>query len=175
MFCSVCKDEYDKCLHIRGKEYKNIAYYFYIEDRKEQSESDVADLITIKEDESNPYNYKNKIYAVVKFETNNEEKFREAWENVGKFNESACCVYAVMMNMHGTPTEISNGPGKGYSLRMNIDDIIRLKESLFKDLYFCSVRSEMWIMQEKILHLHLQKNKRTGVGRRCGSKCEKIL
>ena len=62
MFCSVCKDEYDKCLHIRGKEYKNIAYYFYIEDRKEQSESDVADLITIKEDESNPYNYKNKIY-----------------------------------------------------------------------------------------------------------------
>lgn len=58
MFCSVCKDEYDKCLHIRGKEYKNIAYYFYIEDRKEQSESDVADLITIKEDESNPYNYK---------------------------------------------------------------------------------------------------------------------
>lgn len=139
--CSVCKDEYDKCLHIRGKEYKNIAYYFYIEDRKEQSESDVADLITIKEDESNPYNYKNKIYAVVKFETNNEEKFREAWENVGKFNESACCVYAVMMNMHGTPTEISNGPGKGYSLRMNIDDINSLERKPVQRLILlqCSV------------------------------------
>ena len=141
MFCSVCKDEYDKCLHIRGKEYKNIAYYFYIEDRKEQSESDVADLITIKEDESNPYNYKNKIYAVVKFETNNEQKFREAWENVGKFNESACCVYAVMMNMHGTPTEISNGSGKGYSLRMNIDDINSLERKSVQRLILlqCSV------------------------------------
>ena len=141
MFCSVCKDEYDKCLHIRGKEYKNIAYYFYIEDRKEQSESDVADLITIKEDESNPYNYKNKIYEVVKFETNNEEKFREAWENVGKFNESACCVYAVMMNMHGTPTEISNGSGKGYSLRMNIDDINSLERKSVQRLILlqCSV------------------------------------
>lgn len=139
--CSVCKDEYDKCLHIRGKEYKNIAYYFYIEDRREQSESDVADLITIKEDESNPYNYKNKIYEVVKFETNNEEKFREAWENVGKFNESACCVYAVMMNMHGTPTEISNGPGKGYSLRMNIDDINSLERKPIQRLILlqCSV------------------------------------
>ena len=128
-------------MHIRGKEYKNIAYYFYIEDRKEQSESDVADLITIKEDESNPYNYKNKIYAVVKFETNNEEKFREAWENVGKFNESACCVYAVMMNMHGTPTEISNGPGKGYSLRMNIDDINSLERKPVQRLILlqCSV------------------------------------
>lgn len=141
MLCSVCKDEYDKCLHIRGKEYKNIAYYFYIEDRREQAESDVADLITIKEDESNPYNYKNKIYEVVKFETNNEEKFREAWENVGKFNESACCVYAVMMNMHGTPTEISNGPGKGYSLRMNIDDINSLERKPIQRLILlqCSV------------------------------------
>lgn len=141
MFCSVCKDEYDKCLHIRGKEYKNIAYYFYIEDRREQAESDVADLITIKEDESNPYNYKNKIYEVVKFETNNEEKFREAWENVGKFNESACCVYAVMMNMHGTSTEISNGPGKGYSLRMNIDDINSIERKPVQRLILlqCSV------------------------------------
>lgn len=139
--CSVCKDEYDKCLHIRGKEYKNIAYYFYIEDRRKQAESDVADLITIKEDESNPYNYKNKIYEIVKFETNNEEKFREAWENVGKFNESACCVYAVMMNMHGTPTEISNGPGKGYSLRMNIDDINSLERKPVQRLILlqCSV------------------------------------
>ena len=86
-------------------------------------------------------NYKNKIYEVVKFETNNEEKFREAWENVGKFNESACCVYAVMMNMHGTPTEISNGPGKGYSLRMNIDDINSLERKSVQRLILlqCSV------------------------------------
>ena len=27
------------------------------------------------------------------------------------------------MNMHGTETEISNGVGKGYSLRMTLDDI----------------------------------------------------
>ena len=46
-----------------------------------------------------------------------------------------------MMNMHGTSTEISNGPGKGYSLRMNIDDINSLERKPVQRLILlqCSV------------------------------------
>ena len=82
-------------------------------------------------------NYKNKIYAVVEIETNNVNDFISAWdsigiykeENDGVYEEEDCCIYAVIMNMHGTETEISNGVGKGYSLRMTLDDICLLYTS----------------------------------------------
>lgn len=129
--CSVCNDWYSECAHIIGHEYKNIAYYFYIEDRKEQITEDINDLGAIRNNENNEYHQDNKIYAVVEIETNNVNDFISAWdsigiykeENDGVYEEEDCCIYAVIMNMHGTETEISNGVGKGYSLRMTLDDI----------------------------------------------------
>ena len=129
--CSVCNDWYSQCAHIIGHEYKNIVYYFYIEDRKEQITEDINDLGAIRNNENNEYHQDNKIYAVVEIETNNVNDFISAWdsigiykeENDGVYEEEDCCIYAVMMNMHGTETEISNGVGKGYSLRMTLDDI----------------------------------------------------
>lgn len=129
--CSVCNDWYSQCAHIIGHEYKNIVYYFYIEDRKEQITEDINDLGAIRNNENNEYHQDNKIYAVVEMETNNVNDFISAWdsigiykeENDGVYEEEDCCIYAVIMNMHGTETEISNGVGKGYSLRMTLDDI----------------------------------------------------
>ena len=129
--CSVCNDWYSQCAHIIGHEYKNIVYYFYIEDRKEQITEDINDLGAIRNNENNEYHQDNKIYAVVEIETNNVNDFISAWdsigiykeENDGVYEEEDCCIYAVIMNMHGTETEISNGVGRGYSLRMTLDDI----------------------------------------------------
>lgn len=44
MMCNICNDWYMNCCHIVGREYKNIAYYFYIESRYKQMNSDVSDL-----------------------------------------------------------------------------------------------------------------------------------
>ena len=92
---------------------------------------DGYDLGAIRNNENNEYHQDNKIYAVVEIETNNVNDFISAWdsigiykeENDGVYEEEDCCIYAVIMNMHGTETEISNGVGRGYSLRMTLDDI----------------------------------------------------
>ena len=39
MMCNICNDWYMNCCHIVGREYKNIAYYFYIESRYDQMNS----------------------------------------------------------------------------------------------------------------------------------------
>ena len=51
MMCNICNDWYMNCCHIVGREYKNIAYYFYIESRYDQMNSDVSDLEKIGNDE----------------------------------------------------------------------------------------------------------------------------
>lgn len=147
--CSVCNDWYSQCAHIIGHEYKNIVYYFYIEDRKEQITEDINDLGAIRNNENNEYHQDNKIYAVVEIETNNVNDFISAWdsigiykeENDGVYEEEDCCIYAVIMNMHGTETEISNGVGKGYSLRMTLDDINDLERKPVQRLILLQCRA----------------------------------
>ena len=141
MMCNICNDWYMNCCHIVGREYKNIAYYFYIESRYDQMNSDVSDLEKIGNDENNPYNDSNKIYAVVKYETNSNEQFINAWNSLGIYDEKDCCIYTVIMNMHGNESEISNGVGKGYSFKLNTSDIESLKKKPVQRLVLlqCSV------------------------------------
>lgn len=141
MMCNICNDWYMNCCHIVGREYKNIAYYFYIESRYDQMNSDVSDLEKIGNDENNPYNDSNKIYAVVKYETNSNEQFINAWNSLGIYDEKDCCIYTVIMNMHGNESEISNGVGKGYSFKLNTSDIESLQKKPVQRLVLlqCSV------------------------------------
>ena len=141
MMCNICNDWYMNCCHIVGREYKNIAYYFYIESRYDQMNSDVSDLEKIGNDENNPYNDSNKIYAVVKYETNSNEQFINAWNSLGIYDEKDCCIYTVIMNMHGNESEISNFVGKGYSFKLNTSDIESLKKKPVQRLVLlqCSV------------------------------------
>lgn len=141
MMCNICNDWYMNCCHIVGREYKNIAYYFYIESRYDQMNSDVSDLEKIGNDENNPYNDSSKIYAVVKYETNSNEQFINAWNSLGIYDEKDCCIYTVIMNMHGNEYEISNGVGKGYSFKLDTSDIESLKKKPVQRLVLlqCSV------------------------------------
>ena len=141
--CNVCNDLYLNCLHIAGHEYENVVYYYYIEDRKDQAEIDKLDLETIRDDISNPYNYKNKISKVVKVPTNTNDEFKAAWNGIGTGEQQYYCIYAVIMNMHGNATEISNGPGKGYSMRLNMEDIRALERKPVQRLLLlqCNVGS----------------------------------
>ena len=91
--CSVCNDWYSQCAHIIGHEYKNIVYYFYIEDRKEQITEDINDLGAIRNNENNEYHQDNKIYAVVEIETNNVNDFISAWDSIGIYKEENDGVY----------------------------------------------------------------------------------
>ena len=104
-----------------------MVYYYYIEDRKDQAKIDALDLETIRDDIGNPYNYKNKISKVVKVPMNTNDEFKAAWNGIGKGEQQYYCIYALIMNMHGNAGEISNGPGKGYSMRLNMEDIRALE------------------------------------------------
>ncbi len=141
--CNVCNDLYLNCLHIAGHEYENVVYYYYIEDRKDQAEIDALDLETIRDDISNPYNYKNKISKVVKVPMNTNDEFKAAWNGIGTGEQQYYCIYALIMNMHGNATEISNGPGKGYSMRLNMEDIRALERKPVQRLLLlqCNVGS----------------------------------
>ena len=98
-------------------------------------------LEKIGNDENNPYNDSNKIYAVVKYETNSNEQFINAWNSLGIYDEKDCCIYTVIMNMHGNEYEISNGVGKGYSFKLDTSDIESLKKKPVQRLVLlqCSV------------------------------------
>ncbi len=141
--CNVCNDLYLNCLHIAGHEYENVVYYYYIEDRKDQAEIDALDLETIRDDISNPYNYKNKISKVVKVPVDTNDEFKAAWNGIGKGEQQHYCIYALIMNMHGNAGEISNGPGKGYSMRLNMEDIRALERKPVQRLLLlqCNVGS----------------------------------
>ena len=123
IMCSVCDDLYTNCAHIAGIEYKNVVYYFYMKGRNDQSKLDKADLDKIRTDVTNAYNYKNKISEVVRVYINSREDFDRAWNGLGKNGQELCCVYAVIMNMHGQYNEISNGMENGYTFIMNLNDI----------------------------------------------------
>ena len=141
--CNVCNDLYLNCLHIAGHEYENVVYYYYIEDRSEQAKIDALDLETIRDDIGNPYNYKNKISKVVKVPMNTNDEFKAAWNGIGKGEQQYYCIYALIMNMHGNAMEISNGPGKGYSMRLNMEDIRALERKPVQRLLLlqCNVGS----------------------------------
>ena len=114
-------------------------------DENEVSELEIQNILAhykkIGNDENNPYNDSNKIYAVVKYETNSNEQFINAWNSLGIYDEKDCCIYTVIMNMHGNESEISNGVGKGYSFKLNTSDIESLKKKPVQRLVLlqCSV------------------------------------
>lgn len=65
----------------------------------------------IRDNENNPYNSRNKIYAVVKIKTDTQDEFDKAWNSLGMYDEKDCNIYSLIMNMHGTPTEIFSDVG----------------------------------------------------------------
>lgn len=141
IMCSVCDDLYTNCAHIAGIEYKNVVYYFYMKGRNDQSKLDKADLDKIRTDVTNAYNYKNKISEVVRVYINSREDFDRAWNGLGKNGQELCCVYAVIMNMHGQYNEISNGMENGYTFIMNLNDISSINKKPVQRLLLlqCSV------------------------------------
>ena len=140
MMCSVCNDWYRDCCHIVGREYKNIVYYFYMDSRREYVRNDVIDLENIRDNENNPYNSRNKIYAVVKIKTDTQDEFDKAWNSLGMYDEKDCNIYSLIMNMHGTPTEIFSDVGSS-PMRMSIQDVEKLKTKPVQRLVLlqCSV------------------------------------
>ena len=78
---------------------------------------------------------------MVKYETNSNEQFINAWNSLGIYDEKDCCIYTVIMNMHGNEYEISNGVGKGYSFKLDTSDIESLKKKPVQRLVLlqCSV------------------------------------
>ena len=80
----------------------------------------------IRDNENNPYNSRNKIYAVVKIKTDTQDEFDKAWNSLGMYDEKDCNIYSLIMNMHGTPTEIFSDVGSS-PMRMSIQDVEKLK------------------------------------------------
>ena len=44
----------------------------------------------IRDNENNPYNSRNKIYAVVKIKTDTQDEFDKAWNSLGMYDEKDC-------------------------------------------------------------------------------------
>ena len=94
----------------------------------------------IRDNENNPYNSRNKIYAVVKIKTDTQDEFDKAWNSLGMYDEKDCNIYSLIMNMHGTPTEIFSDVGSS-PMRMSIQDVEKLKTKPVQRLVLlqCSV------------------------------------
>ena len=97
-------------------------------------------IATIRDNENNPYNSRNKIYAVVKIKTDTQDEFDKAWNSLGMYDEKDCNIYSLIMNMHGTPTEIFSDVGSS-PMRMSIQDVEKLKTKPVQRLVLlqCSV------------------------------------
>lgn len=79
--------------------------------------------------------YKNIVYYFYM-----DSRFDKAWNSLGMYDEKDCNIYSLIMNMHGTPTEIFSDVGSS-PMRMSIQDVEKLKTKPVQRLVLlqCSV------------------------------------
>lgn len=79
--------------------------------------------------------YKNIVYYFYM-----DSRFDKVWNSLGMYDEKDCNIYSLIMNMHGTPTEIFSDVGSS-PMRMSIQDVEKLKTKPVQRLVLlqCSV------------------------------------